>query len=661
MRTVRDVLGGAHAARLHVAVAAPPAVHAPRDLEGFAPEADVVELRLDLLGLAGSQGDLREWVRSAGRPVLATIRSAAQGGSYTGTPAEAAARLLEAARAGAAWLDAEAEVLPLVAERPSDVRVLASAHDGHPLGVGDASARKLARACGTESDLVALAADAQAARATPVPYGPLGALREGLCATGWLFGAAAEARVVPGQPRLLDMLAEGRVGEVGPQSRRFALLGHPPARSPSPALHDAVFRQAGVDAWYVALPDVPLDAALDLDVQGFSVTAPWKSAAALRATDADAVVRRVGAANTLVRTPSGWAAHNTDVEALAAFLPPATAGRDGAIVHGAGGYAAAALEALTARGYRPRLVARDSDRARPLAARFEGVRVTSAVKPADDESVYVHATAAAEARPVGLASGDLGGRLVLDGPYLRRGVLTGVARAAEADGAARYVDGRQLLLEQALGQAQYFLGEPTRPAPAVLASRRLALELALDPPKPLVLVGHRGAGKTTIGRAVARALGRPFVDLDEDIERLAGRAVGDVLEGLGDEAFRQVEAELLVRALARPGVVVAAGGGTVIAPGVVGHLAGKAVVVALVAPRDLRLERMRNDAITRRPLAAGAASDVDDAKARELPREGLLATVADATVEASGAVGDVVAAVRRVAWSGRALGPIHSP
>ena len=78
MRTVRDVLGGAHAARLHVAVAAPPAVHAPRDLEGFAPEADVVELRLDLLGLAGSQGDLREWVRSAGRPVLATIRSAAR-------------------------------------------------------------------------------------------------------------------------------------------------------------------------------------------------------------------------------------------------------------------------------------------------------------------------------------------------------------------------------------------------------------------------------------------------------------------------------------------------------------------------------------------------------------------------------------------------------
>ena len=111
----------------------------------------------------------------------------------------------------------------------------------------------------------------------------------------------------------------------------------------------------------------------------------------------------------------------------------------------------------------------------------------------------------------------------------------------------------------------------------------------------------------------------------------------------------------------RPKVVVAAGGGTVIAPGVVGHLAGKAFVVALVAPRDLRLERMRNDAITRRPLAAGAASDVDDAKARELPREGLLATVADATVEASGAVGDVVAAVRRVAWSGRALGPIHSP
>ncbi|MGE0190698.1 MAG: type I 3-dehydroquinate dehydratase [Planctomycetota bacterium] len=660
MRTPRDVLGGGHAVRLHVAVAAPPAVRVPGDLSGLAPEADVLELRLDLLGLADSHADLEPWIALAGRPVLATIRSRAQGGRFGGTPGQAAARLLEAARAGATWLDAEAEVLPLLDGRPPGVFVLASAHDGRRLGTGRADARKVARCCARASELEALVAEAAAARATPVPYGPLGPLREGLVAVGWLFGAAGAAGVVVGQPRLADMLTEGRVGEVSPAARRFALLGTPPSRSPSPALHDAAFRQAGVDAFYVALPDTGLDEALQLGLDGFSITAPLKGAAADRADEPDAIVQHVRAANTLLRTSRGWAAYNTDVGAIATCLPAPRPGADAAIVHGSGGYAAAALAALTGHGYRARLVARDAARGRALAARYGDVELSCTVAPRDDERVYVNATAAAVERPQGLAVGDLAGRVVVDGPYAQPGGRTAVGRAAEADGALLVVDGRQLLLEQAVLQAGLFLGETRAPEAQVLAERRLALGLALDPPPPLVLVGHRGAGKTTVGRALARQLGRPFLDLDGEIERMAGQRVGAVLDALGDEAFRQVEAELLVRAVARRGAVVATGGGTVIAPGAVEHLRREAFVVALVAPRELRLDRLRHDEATYRPLAPGRASAEEDARWREQPREARLADVVDATVDASGTVEDVVVAVRRVAWSGRVYRPIHS-
>jgi len=82
----------------------------------------------------------------------------------------------------------------------------------------------------------------------------------------------------------------------------------------------------------------------------------------------------------------------------------------------------------------------------------------------------------------------------------------------------------------------------------------------------VVLVGLMGTGKTTVGKRVARELGRRFVDSDAEIEGLHGRSVRDIFESSGEPAFRKIESELLEQLLASDvAAVLATGGGVVLA------------------------------------------------------------------------------------------------
>ncbi|MEE8169110.1 MAG: shikimate kinase, partial [Phycisphaerae bacterium] len=79
----------------------------------------------------------------------------------------------------------------------------------------------------------------------------------------------------------------------------------------------------------------------------------------------------------------------------------------------------------------------------------------------------------------------------------------------------------------------------------------------------IVLIGHRACGKTTVGRALAQRLGRPFVDTDELVTAAAGRTVRDIFEQEGEAGFRSRERAAVVQATSADASVIAVGGGAV--------------------------------------------------------------------------------------------------
>jgi len=79
----------------------------------------------------------------------------------------------------------------------------------------------------------------------------------------------------------------------------------------------------------------------------------------------------------------------------------------------------------------------------------------------------------------------------------------------------------------------------------------------------IILIGYRGSGKTTVGRALARRLACAFVDTDEAVEKQAGRSVSQIFDAEGESAFRAREAAALQQALGGTAMVVSVGGGAV--------------------------------------------------------------------------------------------------
>lgn len=115
----------------------------------------------------------------------------------------------------------------------------------------------------------------------------------------------------------------------------------------------------------------------------------------------------------------------------------------------------------------------------------------------------------------------------------------------------------------------------------------------------IVLVGPMGAGKSTVGRGLARALKRPFLDTDQEIERRTGVDIPTIFEFEGEDGFRDREATVLRELLARSGVVLATGGGVVMRAENRERLKAARVIYLRVTPEE-SFRRTRKS--QRRPL-----------------------------------------------------------
>jgi 3-dehydroquinate synthase len=178
-------------------------------------------------------------------------------------------------------------------------------------------------------------------------------------------------------------------------------------------------------------------------------------------------------------------------------------------------------------------------------------------------------------------------------------------------------------------------------------------------PSRIVLTGFSGTGKSAVARLAAARLGCEVVDTDALVERAAGRPIADIFARDGEPRFRELEADAVRRACARPNAVVSVGGGATLRPDSRRLLADGGFVVCLEARPETVLQRLREGDAEERPLLAGPdpLSRIRELKAVRQP----VYALADCTVHTDGLNPDEVAAEVVRAWEERSAAALAAP
>lgn len=151
---------------------------------------------------------------------------------------------------------------------------------------------------------------------------------------------------------------------------------------------------------------------------------------------------------------------------------------------------------------------------------------------------------------------------------------------------------------------------------------------------PIVLIGLRGSGKSTLGKALARQQGLDFLDLDDLTAGALGHSsAGEAFNAAGERAFRAAEARALAEVLARPFLgVLALGGGTPTAPGAADLLVPPARVVYLRSSPGTLRRRLAATDVAARPSLTGAPM-LDEIDAVFAVRDPLYQRLADLVIQ----------------------------
>lgn len=378
------------------------------------------------------------------------------------------------------------------------------------------------------------------------------------------------------------------------------------------------------------------------DFTAINVTIPYKQTVMPYLASIHEAAQRIGAVNTVIRRDGLLYGYNTDFFGLTALLRHAgisIAGRK-VLILGTGGTAKTARAVAEAEGARSIL----------NVTRREGegcVSYADAVRLHGDAEIIFNTT------PCGMHPYPDGAAHIAGTPIdiSRFPVLCGVIDAVYnplrtnlvMDSRARGIPaegGLYMLVAQAVLASRLFLGGSPEEAndPALLAECDRIYAAVAAEKENIVLTGMPASGKSTVGRLLADRLHRPFIDLDEEIVKAAGKPIPTIFSEVGEAGFRALESEAVhrVTGYAR-GAVIATGGGAILRDENVRALARGGRIYFLDRPLDALIPTED------RPLSSTA----EDIRRRYRERYDRYLMTADVTVPNAADPDGAVQAIRK--------------
>lgn len=287
---------------------------------------------------------------------------------------------------------------------------------------------------------------------------------------------------------------------------------------------------------------------------GINVTIPYKKDVLPYLSGISDNAKRIGAVNTIiVKEDGGLYGDNTDYDGFLRLVQKSGFQVKGkkALVLGTGGASLPISAVLSDLGAREVVfISRSGENNYQNLSRHA------------DADFIVNTT------PVGMYPNNLQAPLSLSEFPNLSGVLdivynpqkTKLILDAERLGIPAY-SGLLMLVAQAKRAAELFLGHDIPDSETDRIFKKLSTEM-----QNIVLVGMPGCGKTTVGKALAEQLDRPFFDADEEILKRTGKSAAAWIEACGEAVFRQKETEVLESLCKQSGTVIATGGGAVTVP-----------------------------------------------------------------------------------------------
>jgi 3-dehydroquinate dehydratase/shikimate dehydrogenase len=367
------------------------AIEASRKAVGLG--ADLIEIRFDhFTQLPKDFSRFKEFEI----PKIATLRSVAQGGKYSGKDEGKLNFLVKAYKGAFDFIDLEDD-FPLLHNRELEgIRIIVSSHmlDSSPrlMGVVDrlvangskGDTPKVVYRTETITDVASLVEAGKLfslaeRKFALIGMGPLGSITR-VCANR--FGASLTyVSLEPGKEAAPGQIDLATMKWLGQRAIITGITGHPLDHSVSPAMHNAAFRALNIPGMYFRLPAAPVelesvtDMMIDLDMRGMNVTIPHKESIISSLDRLDKEATKVGAVNTIINEKGTLIGSNTDIYGVAKTFELANFEvKDKEIlVIGAGGASRAVCAYLSEAGAKVKITNRTNTKAASMADKFNNV------------------------------------------------------------------------------------------------------------------------------------------------------------------------------------------------------------------------------------------------------------------------------------------------